>query len=107
MLRLLLCLLVLTTAWGFLLDNNNPMQAYLTTGDQSRKLSVESNVNIGSASGPKISVNRNSRFQTMDGFGAALTNSAAYVIYHSRQRHDIMRSLFGWTGIGKNIYFLN
>jgi len=40
-------------------------------------------------------VDRRKRRQTMEGFGGALTNSAAYVIYNSPNRHIIMRDLFG------------
>ncbi|KAK3087645.1 hypothetical protein FSP39_008702 [Pinctada imbricata] len=82
------------------LFNNGPLEVYVTCGDGSKKLSPEPSLNSGSGSGTRINVDRSKRYQTMDGFGAALTNSAAYVIYHSPRRHEIMRSLFGWNGIG-------
>ncbi|CAG2187029.1 GBA [Mytilus edulis] len=79
------------------------VQVLLTTGDQSKKLSQEAdlyplhdNNNL-----PQININKNQRYQTMEGFGAGLSNSAASVIYHSPKRHEIMRQLFSPTdGIG-------
>ncbi|XP_052079907.1 uncharacterized protein LOC127718046 [Mytilus californianus] len=76
------------------------VQVLLTTGDQSKKLSQENdlyplhdNNNL-----PQININKNQRYQTMEGFGAGLSNSAASVIYHSPKRHEIMRQLFSSTG---------
>lgn len=81
---------------GFLLSNNDEYQVWLTTGDQSKKLSRESPISVSSSYyGYSVWVDRNKRRQTIEGFGAAITNSAAYVIYHSPKRNAIMRDLFG------------
>lgn len=85
------------------------VQVLLTTGDQSKKLSQEAdlyplhdNNNL-----PQININKNQRYQTMEGFGAGLSNSAASVIYHSPKRHEIMRQLFSPTdGIGEYYFSL-
>ena len=47
----------------------------------------------------EVKVNPNMAYQVMDGFGAALSNSAAYVIYNSPRRYEILRDLFGAEGI--------
>jgi glucosylceramidase len=49
---------------------------------------------------PKVAVNPGARYQTIQGFGAAMTDSSAYLIYHSPQRAQIMRDLFGPAGAG-------
>lgn len=78
------------------------VQVYLTRGDQSRKLSKEADLYPSNSNGRQINIDRNRRYQTMEGFGAAMTNSAAYVIYHSSRRQEIMQHLFSKTsGIGK------
>ena len=92
-------LLVLEMCSAFLL--NDEYDVWLTTGDQSKKLSREASIGTSPHSqGYSVWVDRNKRRQTIEGFGAALTNSAAYNIYHSRRRQDIMRDLFGSNGIG-------
>ena len=90
---------MLETCSAFLL--NDEYDVWLTTGDQSKKLSREASIGTSPHSqGYSVWVDRRKRRQTIEGFGAALTNSAAYNIYHSRRRQDIMRDLFGSGGIG-------
>jgi len=90
---------LLTTGSSFLLDNNNnndEYQVWVTTGDGSRKMHREAPcVRSSQHTGFSVWVDRNKWRQEMVGFGAALSNSAAYVIYHSPDRHAIMRDLFG------------
>lgn len=75
---------------------NDEYKVYLTTGDQSKKLSREAPCQVSSShNGYSVWVDRTKRRQTIEGFGAALTNSAAYVIYHSPIRHQILNDLFG------------
>ncbi|XP_053395890.1 uncharacterized protein LOC123525833 [Mercenaria mercenaria] len=77
-------------------NGNDEYQVYLTTGDQSKKLSHEAPCRVTSShNGYSVWVDRRKRRQTIDGFGAALTNSAAYVIYHSPVRQQILQDLFG------------
>lgn len=81
---------------GFLLGDNDEYQVWLTTGDQTKLLERQPPVQASHAHyGYSVWVDRNKRRQIIDGFGAAITNSAAYVIYHSPHRHEIMEDLFG------------
>ncbi|CAH1780679.1 unnamed protein product [Owenia fusiformis] len=75
---------------------------WLTTGDESKKLSREASIvaNSEQTNGFSVNVNPATRYQTMDGFGAAITNAAAYNIYSSPQRSQIINDLFGKDGIG-------
>ncbi|KAL4236680.1 hypothetical protein ACF0H5_005064 [Mactra antiquata] len=86
----------LQTVTGYLLSNNNEYQVYLTTGDQSKKLSREAALTpTNQESGYNLWVDRRKRRQTIEGFGGALTNSAAYAIYNSPVRSQVIRDLFG------------
>lgn len=81
---------------GYLLSNNDEYQVWLTTGDQTKKLSREAPCPMTSQhNGFSVWVDRNKRRQTIDGFGAAISNSAAYVLFHSPIRRNIMSDLFG------------
>ena len=81
--------------------NNDEYDVWLTTGDQSKKLSHEQPIGVTSSHhGYSVWVDRNKRRQTIEGFGAALTNSAAYNLFHSKTRSQIMSDLFGSNGIG-------
>jgi len=75
---------------------------WLTTPDRSNLLTQKASVSFGSpGSGSVITVNPNTTYQSMIGFGASLTDSAAYNIYNSPARNSIMTSLFSPTdGIG-------
>ncbi len=77
---------------------------YLTAGDKSALLSEglsittdESNPSIF-----KITVDSKKKYQTIDGFGAAMSESAAYVLsgLSESKRNEVMSALFGETGIG-------
>ncbi|WIX77270.1 hypothetical protein QRX50_38645 [Amycolatopsis carbonis] len=74
----------------------------LTTADRSNLLKQQGNVSFGSGgSGPVITVNPNTTYQSMVGFGASFTDSAAWNISNSPRRDEIMNSLFNTTsGIG-------
>ncbi|MFC0437840.1 glycoside hydrolase family 30 beta sandwich domain-containing protein [Kutzneria buriramensis] len=75
---------------------------WLTTPDQQNRLTPQQPVPFGSGgSGPVITVDADTTYQTMVGFGASLTDSAAWNIYNSPNRNSIMTSLFSPTsGIG-------
>lgn len=49
---------------------------------------------------PQIAVNASTTYQTIQGFGGAMTDSSAYLIDHSPQRTQIMNDLFGSSGAG-------
>src|SRR5690554_5126760 len=78
---------------------------YVTLGDKSKLLEkqVDDQTVIDlNPSGIKLSIDPTITYQQMDGFGAAMTESSAYVIsqLESDDKSDIMTSLFGESGIG-------
>ncbi len=82
-------------------------QVWLTTGDQSKLLSKENDISItapGVTTVPSITVDVTQKFQEIEGFGAALTGSSAYLIRQkmsSGQRNTLLRELFDpVAGIG-------
>jgi glucosylceramidase len=79
-------------------------QVWVTTPDRGRLLARQADVALdGGGSGSTITVNPNDTFQTMVGFGASLTDSAASNIAGSPQRDQIMSALFSPSdGIGLN-----
>ena len=83
------------------------VQMVETTGDQNRLLAPQSNLNWHAGSGTsnlQITVNEATAYQTMDGFGASLTDSSASVIWNqlsSTQQSALMQQLFSPSaGIG-------
>ncbi|RSM88698.1 glucosylceramidase [Kibdelosporangium aridum] len=77
---------------------------WLTTADRANLLRQQANVSFGTGgSGPVITVNPNTTYQSMVGFGASFTDSAAWNIFNSPRRDEIMTALFGTSsGIGLN-----
>jgi len=82
------------------------VDSWLTTADQSHLLAPQSPLNL-STSAPQdahpISVDSSKRYQVMDGFGASLTDSSAYVISQlpASKRGELMMKLFNVnTGAG-------
>ncbi|SES21423.1 glucosylceramidase [Lentzea xinjiangensis] len=75
---------------------------WLTTADRSNLLRQQADVAFGSGgSGSTITVNPNQTYQSMVGFGASFTDSAAWNIFTSPRRDEIMTNLFNRTsGIG-------
>ena len=84
---------------------NETVSVWLTTGDQSKLLQPQASVSFGTsapAAGTTITVDEGTTYQTMDGFGAAMTGSAAYVLNHdlsASQRDALLTELFGPGGI--------
>lgn len=82
------------------------MNVWLTTGDRSRLLEAQPTLQFGAdrRDGLVIDVNEQHRYQQMDGFGAAMTDSSAWLIKNSltaAQRDELMRRLFSASdGIG-------
>ncbi|MFC4402257.1 glycoside hydrolase family 30 protein [Gracilibacillus xinjiangensis] len=78
---------------------------WLTTSDQSHLLSPQESLefdNIEEGNIPTIQVDPTVKYQTMDGFGAAITGSSAYLISHilsSEQRNSLLNDLFTKDGI--------
>lgn len=82
-------------------------QVYLTRGDKSKLFSKEGGLLIkpvASANFPVISLDTSTRFQEVDGYGAALTGSSAYLIKNKLSvgaRQTLLNDLFNpATGIG-------
>jgi glucosylceramidase len=74
---------------------------WLTTADQSNKLTQKAAVTFGTAgSGSVITVNPNTTYQSIVGFGGSMTDAAANNIWNSSARNTIMTNLFGSSGIG-------
>src|SRR5215472_8953539 len=82
-------------------------QVTVTTGDQSKLLAAQSPVTFGTGGSqysPVIAVNEATQYQSIDGFGASLTDSSAWVIWNDlspSQRTSLMQQLFSpSSGIG-------
>lgn len=86
--------------------NGVAVQPWVTTGDQNKLLSREALVYLtrDSAVAPVIDVDESTRYQAMLGFGAAVTDAAAYLIQEkmtAEQREALLQDLFGRSsGIG-------
>jgi glucosylceramidase len=85
------------------------VDVWVTTGDGTEKLNHRAGTSFspGTGSNPvQIQVDEDTRYQQMDGFGAAVTDSAAWVISHTlsiEQRDLLMNKLFSpEDGIGIN-----
>src|SRR5579864_8115487 len=84
------------------------VNVWLTTGDGSIRLTPLGNLNFASdsqvADSSTITVNEHQQFQQMDGFGVAVTDSSAWLMYtrmSTNQRNDLMQRLFDpANGIG-------
>jgi O-glycosyl hydrolase len=76
------------------------VNVYMTTWDKSKLLSKESDMSFSQnsvLSDQTIQVDETRTYQTMDGFGASLTDSSAYVIYkylNEDDRKSLMETLF-------------
>ena len=80
---------------------------WVTTGDQSKLLQPQANVNFAADSGSNpltIDVNEAVTYQQIDGFGASFTDSSAWLVWNklsTAQRTTLMNDLFNpTTGIG-------
>lgn len=88
---------------------NYQVQPYFTKGDQSELLLAQSPAFTAKGLDEKnslVSLNTEITYQTMDGFGAAMTESSAYLINQldSDKKQAVMEDLFGEEGI--NIGFV-
>jgi len=99
-------LLSVLLAMGPICLRAQTVSAYQTTPDLKLALHSEQPIRFSTsaASGATITVNASQRFQTIDGFGAAMTDSAAWLIEKQltpEQREQVMRKLFdSRQGIG-------
>lgn len=86
-------------------------QVAVTTGDQSMLLQSQPTTTFGtggSQNSPVITINEGTQYQSIDGFGASLTDSSAWVIWNdlsASQQSALMQQLFSPT-IGIGLSFL-
>lgn len=84
----------------------DPIQVWLTKGDQSIKLQQQSSVNFSNTanSGTTIEIDASQIFQTVDGFGYTLTGGSVEVINHlnTAKKQELLNDLFSNSGIGVN-----
>jgi glucosylceramidase len=86
------------------------VSVWLTTPDQANLLTQQNNLTFGSnGSNPiTITVNSGTKYQQMDGWGAAFTDSSAYLVWNklsSSTRNTLMNDLFN-TSSGIGLSFL-
>jgi glucosylceramidase len=89
---------------------NEVVSVWMTTSDRSRLLAPQASVTFAADSGSNpttIDVNEATTFQTMDGFGASLTDSSAWLIWNrmsASQRSALLNAVFSRTsGIGLSV----
>ncbi|MEI7724669.1 MAG: glycoside hydrolase family 30 beta sandwich domain-containing protein [Bacteroidota bacterium] len=92
-------------------DNGGKVQVWLTKGDKSKLLNREADLPVqtqGSTAWPVMNVDTSVQYQTIEGFGAALTGSSAYLLHHKMSegaRQTLLRKLFD-TVNGAGISYL-
>jgi glucosylceramidase len=80
------------------------VQVWTTTTTSSDTLALqlarEPDITFGpqTSQTPQITVNPNTTYQRIQGFGGAMTDTTAYLIDHSPERAQIMNDLFGPSG---------
>jgi len=92
-------------------STNAPVaQAWITTADQAHLLSQEPSIALTAGTDTTstvITVDASTAYQTMVGFGAAMTDASAYLIeakLNATQRDTLMRDLFGRSpGVGLSL----
>ncbi|MCM3790665.1 beta-1,6-glucanase [Domibacillus indicus] len=104
-------LVVLFVQWGSTEENHQKeetgatVSAWLTTGDQTSLLTKQPPLSFSAAEKSNerlIEINRRKTYQTIDGFGAALTGSSAYLINQKldqEAREALLEDLFTNKGI--------
>lgn len=88
---------------------NEPVAVWMTSGDQTYLLQQLPSVAFGAtaaAAPTTITIDEQTSYQTMDGFGAAMTGSAAYLLnrrLNAAQRDALLTELYTSTGLGLNL----
>jgi glucosylceramidase len=89
-------------ATGGLAGGHSAVKVWETDADQSKLLAPQADVRFGKASGTVITVDPAQSYQSMVGFGAAMTDASAYLIRNKMtdaQRDALMSDLFGEKGL--------
>jgi glucosylceramidase len=89
----------------------NSIGVTITSGDKKFLLSKADPLTFvpDSSSGPAIQVDTSQRFQSIDGFGYALTGGSAYLLKHKltdQQRNALLKELFSTDHNGIGISYL-
>lgn len=84
--------------------NSQVVEVWLTTPDQNQKLNqqVDLTFSTGNETGIILDIDDSITYQTIDGFGASMTGSSAYLIQtqlNSTQRDQLLNDFFTDTGI--------
>lgn len=86
--------------------SGDPVQVWLTKGDQSVKLQQQSTAYFSgtSSTGTTIEVDASQVFQNIDGFGYTLTGGSVQVMnqLNAAKKQELLNDLFGSSGIGVN-----
>ena len=83
------------------------VDVWVTAGDQSQLLASQPSVNFGAdtTQGLLVHVNENDTYQEIEGFGAALSDSSAWLMWNAQspsQRAALLDQLFGPNGARLN-----
>ncbi|WP_027379497.1 glycoside hydrolase family 30 protein [Chryseobacterium daeguense] len=82
----------------------DPVQVWLTKGDQSVKLQQQGTINFTTAanSNLNIEIHPSQVFQTIDGFGYTLTGGSVEVInqLNATKKQELLNDMFSSSGIG-------
>ena len=95
-----LSMAVCLAALGGIVDTAQAVDVWITSGDRTSLLAqkVDAVFDPGAGQGGvRIDVRPDRTFQTIDGFGAAMTDSSAWILDNrltTRQRRSLMRTLF-------------
>lgn len=85
-------------------NKNYSITPYVTKGDRSKLLLEETafQTEVALESFVKVTVDSKKTYQTIDGFGAAMTESSAYLISQLDEltKENLMNDLFSTSGIG-------
>lgn len=98
--------LLLSSAGGA--ARSNPVKGWMTTADGSQRLVPMTGISEGEASpaSTEIAVDTSQRFQTMEGFGASITDASAWLLQTKmtpKARADLLKELFGPQGAGFSV----
>lgn len=91
--------------------SNASVEVWLTLADGSKKLAQEAKLAFtdGPGTGTVVNVNPNILYQRLEGVGAAMTDSSAWLIHTKLtpdQRDALMKNLFTRTGDGIGLNYL-
>lgn len=82
--------------------SDDAVRAWITTGDRSRLLEaheVQASRPVTGAETFAVEIDPGQTFQEIEGFGAAITNSSAYLINRSGRKDEMLRELFSDEGL--------